>query len=144
MSSLIYTGVVVGKAVRFFNSPVDDGPDLPWKSIADLQAGVRLPLEYRLRQRHTDYKEVLGDDDARLILTSGEPTWIMSHPACHGFIHMAIDKGWASGSLWTEYAAALAKAFFEENRDRSPEAAMSWMTSALARHEYTPDMLFAR
>lgn len=105
----IIVGVVNGKPVRFFKTPLNDGkPDLPWHATDDLARA--LGCDRGLRKHYQRMFQKDWPHAIRSIATAEGVVTVAPHFAALGFVSSMIENGIAPQSADMEYARSAIEA----------------------------------
>lgn len=128
MHTPIHTGIIAGKPVRFFRTPLNDGrPDFPWHAVDDLMAACNLD-----RQRRRHFLRMMQKDHPGTMRTIATPNGIVTvapHFQAQGLVDAMIHVGCASSTARRDYDTAI----FEAGEKDQPEASFEYTIAAFHR-----------
>lgn len=105
----VIVGVVNGKPVRMFKTPLNDGrPDLPWHATDDLAAALGCDRGFRQHFQRSFQKDHPGI--IRSVATTEGVVTIAPHFAAQGLVGAMVEVGVAPETAEIEYARSATEA----------------------------------
>lgn len=104
----LYTATINDKELRFYKSPMNEGPDFPWHCVDDLMICIGLPRS--LRRKYAKDVHHMRVNGTKTVATKDGIISIAPSYHAQGFLDAMVEVGMTTPEVVAKYHLASTKA----------------------------------